>query len=80
MAEMRAVVLIVLLFGGCASRPSTYVKTDGRPVDYAEMQSALARCKGEGATAAWESEMVSRSSKETAVVNACMSRTGYLAE
>lgn len=68
-----------------------FVRADGRPVDVARARLALAQCQGEGATAVgdyvtgegavgWTAGMITRSSKETAVVNACMARNGYLTQ
>ena len=85
-------IAMAIALGGCAAQymnASMYTRTDGRPVDPAQQQAAIAQCKGEGATAVrdyvtgegfgpWVAGMFSRSSKEEAVVNACMARNGYI--
>jgi len=82
------------VLSGCASQATTassYVRTDGRPIDELQARAALAQCQGEGATAVvdyvpgdgvipWATGVASRSSKETAVINACMARNGYVAQ
>ena len=76
------------LLTGCATQPAStvalnYVRTDGRPNDIAQMASALAQCQAEGARSVDDQVYaagVSRSSKETAITNACMARNGYLAQ
>ena len=80
-----------LLLVGCASQPAGYLRADGKSSDPSQMQLVLAQCRGEGATAVadyvtgegaipWAAGMASRSSKETAVINGCMARNGYLAQ
>jgi hypothetical protein len=70
---------------------SNYVRTDGRPADALEIRSVLAQCQGEGARGVadyvtgegavpWVAGMVTRSSKETTITNACMARNGYVAQ
>lgn len=87
-----AVLVLALAVAGCAVRQSTgFIRADGRAVDSGQIRLALAQCQGEGATAVgdyvggegavpWAAGMMSRSSKEAAVVNACMARAGYLAQ
>lgn len=85
MAVMTAVAL-----SGCASHPSSYQRTDGRPTEPAQMRSALAQCKAEGAVATgnagntlgpipWIVAMATKPSQESTFVDACMARNGYLA-
>jgi hypothetical protein len=83
------------LLSGCATQPSTsslnYVRADGRPTDEAQARIVLAQCQGEGARSVddqvyasgvvpWVGAVVSRSSKENTITNACMARNGYLAQ
>ena len=91
-----AMVAATCLLGGCATQPAStgalnYVRTDGRPNDIAQTASALAQCQGEGARSVddqvyaagvvpWIGAVVSRSSKENTITNACMARNGYLAQ
>lgn len=88
---MRRVIFVgFLALAGCASQPGSYYRADGR-ADDAQLRLVLAQCRGEGAAAVgdyvtgegpipWAFGQASRSSKETAVVNACMARNGYLAQ
>jgi hypothetical protein len=76
-------IAMALVLGGCSSHSSEYTRTDGVPVDPLHQQATLARCKGEGATAAVQTTggaygAVDRARKEAAVVNACMARNGYI--
>ena len=87
--------LLILGLAGCASQSfgtaASYVPADGSPVDLIQMKAVLAQCQSEGAIYVkdhpsdegpfpWLAGMVSRSSKEDAVINACMARNGYLAQ
>ena len=84
-------ILLGFALAGCAA-PSAggYFKSDGTVTNPSQVQLILAQCRGEGAAAVgdyvtgegpipWAFGQASRSSKETAVVNACMARNGYLA-
>jgi hypothetical protein len=87
----KTVPCAAILLSGCVSQPTApYSRVDGRPIDSAQMRAVLAQCQGEGAVAVgdyvtgegaipWAVGTFSRSSKESAVVNACMARNGYLA-
>lgn len=90
-----AMLVMGVALSGCASQPQTaslnYARTDGRPADVAQVQSVLAQCQGEGAQSVgdhvyaggpipWIGAVVSRSSKENTITNACMARNGYLAQ
>ena len=89
---MRALSLAVVLgLAGCATAPTSYLRADSRPTDPAQMQLTLAQCQGEGAASVvdyvpgdgaipWAFGQASRSSKEAAIVKACMARNGYLAQ
>jgi hypothetical protein len=59
-----------------------YIRIDGAAVDVAQEQSALAQCKGEGATAVptgtETATQFERQRKERAVIDACMARNGYI--
>jgi hypothetical protein len=82
----------LVLLSACASQPTgPYSRVDGRPADPNQMRAVLAQCRGEGAVAVgdyvtgegaipWAVGTFSRSSKESAVVNACMARNGYLGQ
>jgi len=73
-----------LVLGGCSSHSGGYTRTDGVAVDPLHQQATLAQCKSEGATAGVQVNtggpigMVERERKETAIVNACMARNGYI--
>src|SRR5215472_13518530 len=49
--DVRTLLIVVAIaLGGCAAQRlnfSMYTRTDGRPVDAAKQQAALAQCKGE---------------------------------
>jgi hypothetical protein len=84
-AGVRAfLIAMALVLGGCASHSSAYSRTDGVPVDPLHQQATLAQCKGEAATASVQVDHASpyqtldRARKETAVVDACMARNGYI--
>jgi hypothetical protein len=94
-ARVVASSAICCAISGCASQPSSasmsYVRTDNRPIDVAQMRAVLAQCKGEGARSVedhvyagglipWVTAVGSRSSKENTITNACMARNGYLAQ
>jgi hypothetical protein len=81
----------LLLLAGCASQPTSadFARADGRPADDAQLRLALAKCKGEGATAMaatsqattpYPETVVANSRNEANIVNACMARNGYLAQ
>jgi hypothetical protein len=77
MTRISLAVLCTLAVGGCASRLSDYVRTDGGPVDAAQEKATLAQCKGEGARAvAQPDDPYGRRERE--IVNACMARNGYI--
>ena len=91
-----AMLAMGIMLSGCTTQPAStaalnYVRTDGRPNDIAQTASALAQCQGEGARSVddqvyaagvvpWVGAVVSRSSKENTITNACMARNGYLAQ
>jgi hypothetical protein len=82
---MRALLIaMALVLGGCASHSSGYTRTDGVSVDPLHERTTLAQCKGEAATAPVQANpggpygVVERERKEAAVVNACMTRNGYI--
>jgi hypothetical protein len=85
---MRALTIAVAIaLGGCAAQymnASMYTRTDNRTVDAAQKQATLAQCKSEAATAAVQVipggpyGVVERARKEAAVVDACMTRNGYI--
>jgi hypothetical protein len=94
--KIRIVMLAMgIVLSGCASQPSTsslnYARADGRPTGEAQARVVLAQCQGEGARAVddqvyaagvvpWVGAVVSRSSRENTITNACMARNGYLAQ
>jgi hypothetical protein len=75
---------MAIALGGCSSHSSGYTRTDGVSVDPLHEQSTLAQCKGEGATAIGNqsgpgvSDVFERERRETAIVNGCMARNGYI--
>jgi len=88
---VAGLAILAAILPSCASQPTgPYSRVDGRPIDAAQMRAVLAQCRGEGAIAVgdyvtgegaipWAVGTFSRSSKESAVVNACMARNGDLA-
>jgi hypothetical protein len=84
------VVAGALALVSCAShtQPSAYSRADGRPVEASGVQLALAQCKGEVAATVPPTEggglgyvaisAADRSSREHAILDACMARNGYL--
>jgi hypothetical protein len=91
MGKLLILGTVGLALAGCASAGSRgYIRADGRPADALQTRAMLAQCKGEGATAVvdyvggegaipWAVGLGSRSAKESAVVDACMARNGYVA-
>jgi hypothetical protein len=79
---MRAFLIAsALALGGCASQSSAlkYTRTDGKPADPAQQQSALAQCKGEAVSGTVDPlQAVAQARKEAAVIDACMARNGYI--
>ena len=74
----RLAIVAMLLLTGCASTSlSSYIRTDGLPINTAQEQSALAQCKGEAATAG-ANVPSNRLSLEMKVTEACMARNGYI--
>lgn len=92
---MRCLVLVLAVgLGSCASQGSSsggFVRADGQQADQAQARLAVAQCQGEAAMAVqarpaaagpipWAVGQAQRSSGETAVMNACMARNGYLSQ
>ena len=79
---MRALLIVVAIaLGGCAAQRlnfSMYTRTDGRPVDAAKQQAALAQCKGEAVRAPLDPQGVDWGRKEKIIIDACMARSGYI--
>jgi hypothetical protein len=75
----RLAIVAMLLLTGCASTSlSSYIRTDGLPINTAQEQSALAQCKGEAAMASDGDPLRRAWRKEDAVIAACMARAGYI--
>ena len=88
------ILIATMVLGGCVTQQTgTYVRADGRPSD---ARLVLAQCQGEAAGAmtdygllgsgstggavGWATGLAERSSKEAAITNACMARSGYLSQ
>ncbi len=80
----------LMLLSGCVTQNGNYVRADG-PSDPARMQLVMAQCRGAGARAVvdyvtgegpipWLVGTATRASKEETITNACMARSGYLAQ
>ena len=80
--DVRALLIVVAIaLGGCAAQRlnfSMYTRTDGRPVDAAKQQAALAQCKGEAVRAPLDPQGVDWGRKEKIIIDACMARSGYI--
>jgi hypothetical protein len=90
---LQAAIPILLTSCATAAGPATspgYVRTDGHAVDAVQLRAVMAQCQGEAARGVtdyvtgegavpWVAGMVTRSSKETTLANACMARNGYVA-
>ena len=76
---MRPFLIVAMLavLGGCASQLSTYVRADGGPIDAAQEQATMARCKGEASTTANGVDMRDPLKRDT-IIGACMGRNGYI--
>ena len=87
---MRALTIaMAVVLAGCAAQRSNalqYTRTDGGHIDPAKQQATLAQCKGEGASAVGNMNIapstdpygIEQKRRETAIVNACMARNGYI--
>ena len=81
--SFMTVMVSAALLAGCAHQQQ-YVRTDGAPVDIAQERSVLAQCKGGAANrdrgvGGYEPRQdLLGPEKESAVVNACMARNGYI--
>jgi len=82
---------LLLALTACAAQPTSasFARADGRTADPAQLRLALAKCKGEGASAMAASSqattpypetVVANSHNEANIVTACMARNGYLAQ
>jgi hypothetical protein len=91
-----AIVALAAALVGCATSAGPvaspgYVRTDGNAVDALQLRAVMAQCQGEAARGVtdyvtgegavpWVAGMVTRSSKETTIKNACMARNGYVTQ
>jgi hypothetical protein len=76
-ASFFAIMASAVVLGGCASRLSNYVRTDGTPINTAQEQATLAQCKGEGVIATSTGD-AGRLRGEQTITDARMAPNGYI--
>ena len=92
--EFLIAMASVLVLGSCTTPPPSapisappsapiYTRTDGKPIDAAQEQATLARCKGEGVSEVENNPYINPNTdewkrKEATIINACMARNGYI--
>jgi len=80
--DVRALLIVMAIaLGGCAAQhlnAAQYTRTDGKPVDPAHQQAALAQCKGEAVSAPPDPQCFDCGWKEKTIIAACMARNGYI--
>jgi hypothetical protein len=85
-------VVACLLIAGCATQSPQYLRVDGQAADAAQLRAAYAQCKAQGAAVAsydintptgpipWLTSVTTSPSRQSAAIDACMARNGYVTQ
>jgi hypothetical protein len=85
-----SLIPVVAMVAGCASQQGfNYTRVDGRPVDAAQGEAALAQCKGTQAVYSlydqpgdgaipWIFNTATKPMRQQQILDACMANAGYI--